>query len=327
MGLFMKGKPNLMRCMRATVALAFAMVAIVGIGGQSASAHVQGSEVSWAVHILNDDPDGAGTGAPHYFSAINQIRELMENEIEDRRLRENVRITQSYQDGVIGIDIRNYLGIRQTALFMNPHTGYIAGFSTRDTVYFFSDANNDVAREMENFAAANNMNSYQIHMSGSFDDWYDIVVANHMAAPATFGTLSFTSSASALGGMPGPEYIERFLPQIAQAMLFLTPAYADAARWTLFRDRYGLALTNRNSRATVIDDRARELRAQTVRVNSHFIKANGYPVEVEDCFGKLKNPIYIGPHNGSIADVDDMDRMMRMVMDKPGNGGAGGCAA
>lgn len=311
-------KPALRRAARPAAAALTAALALTALGAPPAASVVPPDKVTWVIHKLDDNPahSGGGLGRDRYFSTVTQLRNWMAGPT----IRGDVRLSQADTDGIIGIDVRDDAGARLVTVFLNPHSGYLTGFHTRGgVVYYFSDANPAMVSEMKGYARSIGAGAHRLHLSGSFDAWYAAATGGGLPAPTVIGTRSFRDAASSLGNSPGPEYIDRFLPQTAQYLLVLSPAYAQATHYTLFRDRVGAALANNASSAVVLDDRARELRSNWEKINNDTLP--NIVFLADDRSGGndlLPFPVTLGPVNGSLRTFAEVLATLRILTNTQG---------
>ncbi|MGW2548314.1 ribosome-inactivating family protein [Kitasatospora sp. NPDC001574] len=314
----MKPKPTTRRTVRPAAVVLTAALALTALGTRPAAPAVPPDKVTWVIHKLDDDPahPGGAFGRDLYYSAVTQIRNWMAGPT----VRGDVRLSQADIDGIIGIDIRNHASARLVTLFLNPHSGYLTGFHTRNQdVYYFSDANPDMVSEMKGYARSIGASTHRMHLSGSFDAWYDAATGGGLPAPTSIGTRSFRDMATSLGNSPGPEYIDRFLPQTAQYLLALSPAYAQAPHLTLFRDRVGDALANSTSSAVVLDNRTRELRSNWEKINNDALLNIPFLADDRTAGGAaLPFPVHLGPVNGTLRTVSDVVSTLRILTNNQG---------
>ncbi|MFF4381541.1 ribosome-inactivating family protein [Kitasatospora sp. NPDC001547] len=314
----MKPKPTTRRTVRPAAAALTAALALTALGAPPATSAVPPDKVTWVIHRLDDDPahPGGSAGRDQYFSVVTQIRNWMAGPT----VRGDIRLSQADTDGIIGIDLREHTGARLVTLFLNPHSGYLTGFHARnEVVFYFSDANPAMVEEMKRYARNIGSRTYQTHLSGSFDAWYTAATSGGLTAPTGIGTRSFRDAASSLGGSPEPEYIDRFLPQTAQYLLTLSPAYAQASHYTLFRDRMGDALANNTSSAVVMDNRTRELRANWEKISNDTLPNIPFLANDRTAGGDaLPFPVTLGPVNGTLRTVSDLASALRILTNTQG---------
>ncbi|MFD5721685.1 ribosome-inactivating family protein [Streptomyces sp. NPDC127036] len=297
--------------MRSMVALSVIALVLIGGGASPSSANVPGNQVTFITHELNDDPGAVGRidGTPGFFQAISQIRAAAGHSYIN-----DVRATQSYQDGIIGIDVRSHTGVELVTLYLNPHSLYISGFQARDNrSYYFSDAPAAAVSEIDLHAQSHGFRAVRLNMTGNVFDWQRMMAAANRPVPATMDVGDFSASASQLGGI-SPSNVDYSLITIAEAMLIMTPAYSESVIFPDFRDRVGESMTDVAHPFRVMDSFTQELRRErpaimalmTAECNSflfdrnHLLPPNGTRNDVHFFF------------NAPFEDWGDVEREVRM---------------
>ncbi len=293
------------------------------MGTQQATANVPGDKVTFIDHKLNDDYSkvGAVDGAPEYQRVVNEIRAAA-----GWIARDEVRVSQHYRNGVIGIVVRNHLGIEMVTIYLNPHSLYLAGFQTRNNrSYYFSDARPEVVEEIQRHARTFGHDAIRLNLTGKYDDWLHTVQVSNLARPTYLSVRHYAAEANFLGGLADQEQVNRSLPQIARAFLTLEPAYSQALMFTRFRDSVsdGMHDMQRTSAYNLSSPVLQEWR-DTFDMFSHgegrkpaYLDHWGFKDgALNDVFIRdtLPKSYYVGPWNGTLHTWEDVRANIRMFV-------------
>ncbi|MEU0940468.1 ribosome-inactivating family protein [Embleya sp. NPDC005971] len=271
-----------------------------------ASADVRPGRVTWVYHSLPGV--GIGQGREDYWAFITRLRNTV-----GHNLLGDVLVTQEYVGGVVGIQIEDAFHQTLGRLFMNPHSGYLAGFDTRaGVIFYFQDAHPEVIQEIERYAADNGRQARALRMNGSYTSWEATLNASHWSLPYQMGVEDFRRSARTLYDVPAdPTAWNR---NIAESMLFLAAAYELGARFTAYRNRVGEAMNHEERSVQVYLDALRHYRShQSIGLRNLYQQyTERLPINPNT---PLAEPFDLTPTE-RMRTLGDIQRVYRMVISK-----------
>ncbi|HEY9328041.1 MAG TPA: hypothetical protein VIS09_07365 [Streptomyces sp.] len=258
-------------------------------------------------------------GRQIYWNTINDIRNAA-----GHGSWEDVRESQDYNGGVIGLRIFDTTNLQRGTLFINPHSLYIAGFTGQNNIYYFQDAHPSVISEIQRYAASVNRPATVVRMNGSYRDWEQQLRDAGRTLQNNFDAPDFLAAITTLGNAPGPDRIYNYHTQIADAARTLAAAYELGVRFPAYRDNVGdaMALPADGMEAVVYNLESMELRAETGYISNYYHAAqqtnenhcictpNHLTMLIADGLGDM----YIGPENGTWRFWGDLERNLRMVI-------------
>ncbi|MFI1585107.1 hypothetical protein [Embleya sp. NPDC020630] len=278
---------------------------------QPSSADVRPGTVSWiTTHIITLQSTGQD-GRQIYYDTIDEIRRVAGHPVAG-----SLRETQTYNGGLIALDIRNVTNQRVGVLLINPHSLYIAGFMARDNVvYYFLDANPVAISEMQNFASSIGGRAVEAAITGSYADWNREIELTGGSPQEAYDASDFLHEAGRLYDIIPYEENPRFRRIVADAMNALSAAYSEGVRYTSWRDRAGnaMALPFDGNEARIYTPQTRELQTSTVSFSHYLyewreILRNSNPDYV------LPRPFRFGPQNGTVETRREIERYARLYV-------------
>ncbi|MFE3203160.1 hypothetical protein [Embleya sp. NPDC059237] len=289
------------------------MAALTFLGAtiQPSSADVRPGTITWiTTHIITLQSTGQD-GRQIYYDTIDEIRRVAGHPIAG-----SLSETQTYNGGLIALDIRNVANQRVGVLFINPHSLYIAGFMTRtNVVYYFMDANPIVISEMRHFASSIGGRAVEAAITGSYADWNREISLTGGSPQEAYDASDFLHEAGRLYDIIPYEQNSRFRRIVADAMNALSAAYSEGVRYTSWRDRAGnaMALPLDGSEARVYTSQTRELQANTVSF-SHYMYEEREILRNNNPDFVLPRPFYFGPQNGTVETRRQIERFARLFI-------------
>ncbi|MFJ6862541.1 ribosome-inactivating family protein [Streptomyces werraensis] len=223
--------------------------------------------------------------------------------------------TQTYNGGLIALDIRDTLNIRRVVLFINPHSLYITGWMTPgNVVYHFSDANDIAIAEMRRFTEAIG-GRLERAISGSWFYWHRIIQATGAVIQEWYDATDYLQAADDLARIRPFDENPRFARTVATAMSALAPAYSEALRYTLWRNSVGAAmeLSRDGSEARVLTPTNGELRENTQSLSRYLWTWRAILREPNPDL-RLPAPYNFGPRNGTVETRRQIERVARLYI-------------
>ncbi|MEU3297575.1 hypothetical protein ABZ722_35290 [Streptomyces longwoodensis] len=250
-------------------------------------------------------------GRQIYYDTINEIRRQAGHPIAG-----SLSETQTYNGGLIALDIRNVVNQRVGVIFINPHSLYIAGWMTaQNVVYHFIDANSVAVAEMRNFASSIGGRLESAGILGSWVSWNREIELTGGSPQEAYDASDILHAAGRLYDIIPWDDNPRFRRIVADSMVALAAAYSEGLRYTSWRDRVGnaMALPFDGNEALVYTPQTRELRDDTTALSSYASRYRGI-LRNSNPDLVLPEPFDFGPRNGQVETRRQLERLVRIYI-------------
>jgi hypothetical protein len=258
-----------------------ALTVLAGLNAPRARADVADSHTAFIDMHLDYDIDNRG----HYLEVIRQLRAAA-----GHVYRANVYETSgtARPSGLIALNLFDQNWNAQTTIFFNPQNLYIAGFKARNgQSYIFADASSNSTSEVYRHAAVSGGPEPRfLNFEGNYAGSRGLINTAIHGEERAVGLQGMIDSMRALGNVPNIAYatgVGRGV--IASHLLRMVGAFAEAARFPLFRDRFERVFGYHASTQNIVTDLMVQLRSQWAAMSEWVRRFGNDPTTPEGNFG------------------------------------------
>lgn len=224
--------------LRSAVATLAALMILLGLNVPRAAADTPNRQTTYIDFHVDPEIDNV----PHYRSVVQQLRRGAGHLIHGNNIYETMG--QGQNAGLVALNLYNADWVHQTTLYFNASNLYLVGFKSRTgQAYLFSDASanarEEVGREVRGAPVTT------LPFAGSYTSLVNTLPGAE-TEPTTIGIYAIQTNMEALARTPNPAAATgAYRGSIARAMLIMIGAFAEAARFPMFRDHFEAAFRPR----------------------------------------------------------------------------------
>ncbi|MFC9050692.1 ribosome-inactivating protein [Streptomyces anthocyanicus] len=285
--------------LRSAVATLAALMILLGLNVPRAAADTPNRQTTYIDFHIDPEIDNV----PHYRSVVQQLRRGAGHLIHGNNIYETMG--QGQNAGLVALNLYNADWVHQTTLYFNASNLYLVGFKSRTgQAYLFSDASanarEEVGREVRGAPVTT------LPFAGSYTSLVNTLPGAE-TEPTTIGIYAIQTNMEALARTPNPAAATgAYRGSIARAMLIMIGAFAEAARFPMFRDHFEAAFRRFANPSVVVTPTMQALRTAWGQMSRWVQQLVSGPPPTPAVFGS-------GVYFFVLASWEDVDKYLRAI--------------
>ncbi|WP_189825426.1 ribosome-inactivating family protein [Streptomyces finlayi] len=291
-----RGRSGVLRFAVATLA---PLMILMGLNVPRATADTPNGRTTYIdFHI-----DAAIDNVPHYRTVVQQLRTASGHLVHGNDIYETMG--RGLDAGLVALNLYNADWVHQTTLYFNASNLYLVGFKSQSgQAYLFSDASTnareEVGREVRGAPVAT------LPFSGSYTSLVNTLPGAE-TEPTTIGIYNIQTNVENLARTPNASAATGYYRgNIARAMLVMIGAFAEAARFPMFRDQFEAAFRRFANPSNVVTPTMQALRTSWGQMSRWVRQLISGPPPAPAIFGS-------GVYFFVLATWEDVEKYLRAI--------------